>query len=229
MRSLLGAFLFSEDDVFKKIKVLSGGEKSRVALAKLLLTKSNVIILDEPTNHLDVSSKAKLQKALINFPGTLLIVSHDIDFLNPIINKVLELRDCSAKFYMGNLDYYFYKKKEQSENEKLNEEKSLAAPKETRKDQKRVEAEVRKKRHDATKVLKKKVDLIEEEISNLEELITSTEKKLLDPDIFNNPALAKEKSKLYESSKISLQEKMINWEELTSQLIEIEESFNKLL
>lgn len=229
LRSLLGSFLFSEDDVFKKIKVLSGGEKSRVALAKLLLTKSNVIILDEPTNHLDVSSKAKLQKALINFQGTLLIVSHDIDFLNPIINKVLELRDCSANFYMGNLDYYFYKKKEQSENDKMIEEKTLTSSKETRKDQKRIEAEVRKKRHDATKHLKKKIDLIEEEIANLEELISTTEKELLNPEIFNNPLLAKEKSKLYESSKLILQEKMNNWEELTSQLIEIEESFNKLL
>jgi ATP-binding cassette subfamily F protein 3 len=130
---------------------------------------------------------------------------------------------------MGNLDYYFYKKKELSGNDKLIEEKSLSSSKETRKDQKRIEAEVRKKRYDATKILKKKVDLIEEEIANLEELISTTEKELLNPEIFGNPSLAKEKSKLYESSKTLLQEKMNIWEELTSQLITIEESFNKLL
>ena len=97
LRSLLGSFLFSGDDVFKKIGVLSGGEKSRVALAKILLTKSNFIILDEPTNHLDISSKTVLQKALNEFSGSLVLVSHDVEFLSPIVNKVVEIRKGELK------------------------------------------------------------------------------------------------------------------------------------
>ncbi|MEI7813061.1 MAG: ABC-F family ATP-binding cassette domain-containing protein [Ignavibacteria bacterium] len=96
LRSILGSFLFTGDDVFKKIQVLSGGEKSRVALAKILLTKANLIVLDEPTNHLDFNSKQVLRKALMEFTGTLVLVSHDVDFLTPIVNKVAEIRNKTA-------------------------------------------------------------------------------------------------------------------------------------
>ncbi|MFA7228122.1 MAG: ABC-F family ATP-binding cassette domain-containing protein, partial [Melioribacteraceae bacterium] len=105
LRSILGSFLFSGEDVFKKVKVLSGGEKSRVALARLLLTKSNLIILDEPTNHLDFSSKEILKRALMEFTGTLIIVSHDIDFLESITNKVIEIRDQLVKVIPGGIGY----------------------------------------------------------------------------------------------------------------------------
>ncbi len=111
LRTLLGAFLFSGDDVFKKIGVLSGGEKSRVALAKILLTKSNFIILDEPTNHLDISSKDVLLKALKNFPGSLILVSHDIDFLKPLVNKVVEVKKGKIKEYPGGIEYYLQKER----------------------------------------------------------------------------------------------------------------------
>ena len=110
LRSLLGSFLFTGDDVFKKVGVLSGGEKSRVALAKILLTKSNFIILDEPTNHLDISSKKVLQRALIDFNGSLILVSHDIDFLEPIVNKVVEIRKGEVKNFEGGIEYYLRKR-----------------------------------------------------------------------------------------------------------------------
>jgi len=117
IRKILGTFLFTGDDVFKKIKVLSGGEKSRIALARLLLTKSNIIILDEPTNHLDFTSKDILQRALINFPGTLLIVSHDIDFIKPIANKIIEMNNGSLTVFYGGIDYYFFKKSEVTDDQ----------------------------------------------------------------------------------------------------------------
>ena len=139
LRSLLGSFLFSGDDVFKKVGVLSGGEKSRVALCKILLSKANLIILDEPTNHLDYSSKLILQKALIDFKGTLILVSHDIDFLGPVVDKVIDIRKGIIKQYPGNIDYYLSKRIESttdSENELINiENKDFT----NRKNQKRIE------------------------------------------------------------------------------------------
>ncbi|GAG96022.1 unnamed protein product, partial [marine sediment metagenome] len=110
LRSILGAFLFQGDDVFKKVGVLSGGEKSRVALAKILLTKSNFIVLDEPTNHLDISSKKVLQQALINFNGSLILVSHDVDFLLPIVSRVVEIRKGKIQTFSGGIDYYLQKR-----------------------------------------------------------------------------------------------------------------------
>jgi len=105
LRNLLGSFLFSGDDVFKKVGVLSGGEKSRAALAKILLTQSNLIVLDEPTNHLDYSSKIILQNALKDFSGSLILVSHDIDFLRPVVNKVVYIKDKGLKIFPDGIDY----------------------------------------------------------------------------------------------------------------------------
>ncbi|RPG53663.1 MAG: ABC transporter ATP-binding protein [Flavobacteriales bacterium TMED288] len=105
-RSILGAFLFSGDDIFKKVKVLSGGEKTRLAICKLLLSPSNFLLLDEPTNHLDIKSKEVLKKSLNLFKGTLVIVSHDRDFLKDLTNKTLEFLDNSIKLYLGNISEY---------------------------------------------------------------------------------------------------------------------------
>ena len=106
LRSLLGSFLFSGDDVFKKVSVLSGGEKSRLALAKMLLMPSNLIVLDEPTNHLDMRSKTVLQEALAEFEGSLIVVSHDRDFLDPLVTKVVEFKSGSIRTYLGSVSDY---------------------------------------------------------------------------------------------------------------------------
>lgn len=112
LRTLLGCFLFAGDDVFKPVKVLSGGERSRLALAKMLLNPGNFLIFDEPTNHLDMQSKAILRQALQQFDGTLLIVSHDRDFLDPIVNKTLEIQPGHARYWLGDVSYYLRKKQE---------------------------------------------------------------------------------------------------------------------
>jgi ATP-binding cassette subfamily F protein 3 len=223
LRTILGSFLFSGDDVFKKIKVLSGGEKSRVALSRLLLTKSNLIILDEPTNHLDFSSKEILQNALINFTGTLIIVSHDIDFLTPIVNKVIEIRNHKIKVYPDGIDYYLQKRMEDSINQVEIKPQFVRA---NRKDQKRVEAEIRQKVYNQTKDLKQSLNKCENDINKLEKLKDGLEIELSNPLTFNNFQLAKEKNTEYENVKNQLNLYYNLWTEITNKIEEIEKTIS---
>ncbi len=227
LRSLLGSFLFTGDDVFKKAGVLSGGEKSRVALAKILITKSNFIILDEPTNHLDISSKQVLQRALADFSGSLILVSHDIDFLHPIVNKVVEIRKGHVKEYIGGIDYYLFKKEEEKNaGQKIEAAKNTADENLSRKDQKRIEAENRQKRYKATKDIVRKIEGTEKSIERLEEKEKELESLLADPEIYGDPGTAKEKT--FEFNKVREElESMINeWENLSERLKEIERQFD---
>lgn len=230
LRSILGSFLFTGDDVFKKVQVLSGGEKSRVALAKILLTKANLIVLDEPTNHLDISSKQVLQRALIDFKGTLILVSHDVDFLRPIVNKVCEIRGRSIKVYYGGIDYYLEKRKELQDSEK-----TAATAKSgdqnngqsgTRKDQKRLEAELRQKKYAATKDIVKEIQALEARIESLENRKKALESDLADPSVYSNSQLAKEKTSEYNKTKEDLEECFEKWTSLTENLEKIESSYS---
>jgi len=224
LRSILGSFLFSGDDVFKKISVLSGGEKSRVALAKILLIKANLIVLDEPTNHLDVSSKSVLQRALKDFPGTLIIISHDVDFLQPVVNKVVEIRNKSYKVYYGGIDYYLDKR-----NELMQQEADYKAAggnaAVNRKEQKRLEAEQRQQRYLATKDLVMEVEKTEKQIEILEKQKTALEKDLADPEVYSNPQLAKDKNAAYLKIKEELENIFLHWTEITEKLEKIERTF----
>lgn len=224
LRKILGTFLFSGDDVFKKIKVLSGGEKSRLALARLLLTKSNFIILDEPTNHLDYSSKEILQKALIEFSGTMIIVSHDIDFLKPVITKVYEIRNHNVNIYYGGIEYYLTKRNELYQKE-VDSDSSSSLEKINRKDQKRIDAELRQQKFILTKDLKKELDICEKEIKTLEEMKINLENELADPAVFSNPSSARDKNIEYERIKKLLEEEYNQWTELSNKLEGIEQNF----
>jgi ATP-binding cassette subfamily F protein 3 len=225
IRTILGSFLFTNDDVFKKTKVLSGGEKSRVALAKILLTKANLIILDEPTNHLDYNSKLVLQDALINFSGSLIIVSHDVDFLKPIVNKVFEIRKLKSTLFVGGIDYYFTKRDSIIEKEEEKSAEKLAVSNTNRKDQKRVDAENRKKRYEATKILKKEVTKLESEIEAIESQIENLEVELGDEKIYSNPRLSLEKNKEYENLKNKLESIYSIWTQKSEELENIESEF----
>ncbi len=224
LRSLLGAFLFSADDVFKKIGVLSGGEKSRVALAKILLTKSNFIILDEPTNHLDMSSKEVLLKALQNFSGSLILVSHDIDFLKPLVNKVVEIKNGLIKEYPGGIEYYLQKREEYLQQEQVfkKPEKDTS----NRKDQKRYEAELRQKKYNATRELNTKIKNLEKTITGLEKKEKELKDILSDPAVFNDHETAKEKTIEYNNLQKKLEQSLNEWEILSKKLHEIEQQFN---
>jgi len=224
IRTLLGSFLFSDDDVFKKVGVLSGGEKSRLALAKILVQKANLIILDEPTNHLDFDSKKILQEALINFNGTLVIVSHDVDFIKPIANKVIEIRNSRIKEYPGTIDYYIEKQK----NKEVVEDDTNKS-KNYKKEEKRRIAEIRQQKSKATSKLKKELELLEDKIAELEEEKIKTEEQLADPSIYNDAEKVKSLKTIYGDMQKSLETNYERWTELSSELENIEEEYDSQL
>lgn len=226
LRSILGAFLFQGDDVFKKVGVLSGGEKSRVALAKILLTKSNFIVLDEPTNHLDISSKKVLQQALINFNGSLILVSHDVDFLQPIVDRVIEIRKGVINSYSGGIDYYLRKREETAykeiEKEEMNEDEKAISKKEL----KRLEAEKRQAKYKATKGLISEISQLEKTIEHLEKKGKDLENILAKSETYNDPKKAFLLNKEFKIINEELSEVTRKWEELNEKLLNIESQFD---
>ena len=227
LRTLLGSFLFSGDDVFKKVGVLSGGEKSRIALVKILLTKANFIVLDEPTNHLDLSSKEILQQALVDYSGSLILVSHDVDFLKPIVNKVVDIRKGNIKIYEGGLDYYLSKRAAEMDGSEAKINKNIAAQDNiSRREQRRLEAGQRQKRFRATRDVIKKIEELEKHISGLELRENELENKLADEKIYSDPAKAKEVTSEYNKVKEDINYKLAEWSRLTEELQNIESQFS---
>ena len=232
LRTILGSFLFVGDDVFKKVSVLSGGEKSRVALAKMLLNSGNFLIFDEPTNHLDMQSKNILQQALQQFEGTLMIVSHDRDFLDPIVNKTLEIQPGRVKTWLGNVSYYLdqIKKQEQAEQADSSEAKKMAASNSkenglSRKEQRRQEAEKRNALSKKIKPLKNRLQKLEKEISGYETRIEEIETQMAEPDFYDDPDRVKKVSIEYEELKQKLTESFSKWEEIAGRIEFIEEDY----
>ncbi len=206
-RNLLASFLFFGDDVFKKVNTLSGGEKSRLSLLKLMLSKSNFLLLDEPTNHLDLVSKEILEDALLEYDGTLLIISHDRYFLNKIITKTLELSKSGVDEYLGNYNYYIEKKADLNapKSEVVLEDKTKTQIKEEKKKKKFEEKQI-KELKDYVKKLEAEVHTLESKLSDLE-LIMCTE------EIYSNPDKSKEVHDEVEITKIKLNNLYKEWEE----------------
>jgi len=213
IRTVLGNFLFSGDDVLKIVSTLSGGEKARLALAKLMLEKANVLILDEPTNHLDLDSKEVLENALIDYPGTILFVSHDRYFINRIATKVLELSRHGSTEYLGDYDYYVEKKLEQEELAALalaDLQKGSAQMEAFEKNTYQQDKESKKQERQR----KRKLEEVEQRIEELEEQIQEFEQQLCDPDIFQNHERVLEINLKNEKAKAELEQLMEAWAEL---------------
>jgi ATP-binding cassette, subfamily F, member 3 len=193
-RNLLGAFLFSGDDIFKSVGVLSGGEKSRLALLKIMLLDTNFLILDEPTNHLDIKTKDIFQNALIHYSGTVAIVSHDRYFLDHLVNKVFELKDGAMTDYPGNYSYFIEKRSQLAAVASQNSnglQKALDKA-QSPKDKKRIEAEERNRLSKIRSALKKELSATEEKIAKLEARKTANEQALCDPQTHRDPIKIKE-------------------------------------
>ena len=205
---MLGSLLFEDDDVFKKISTLSGGERARVAILKLILSKANFLLLDEPTNHLDIDSKEVLEEALENYTGTIFTISHDRYFLNTVVDKILVLNENGVTEYLGNYDYYINKKRETEEMATIVEveEKTKTQIKE----EKRKEKEQREKE----KKNRNKIKNIEKEIEEIEEKIAELDNLLCQEEVYSNP----EKSMEVSQEKTNFEDKLSSlyeaWEEL---------------
>ncbi|WP_304205745.1 ABC-F family ATP-binding cassette domain-containing protein [Peptostreptococcus russellii] len=210
VRSLLGAFLFSDEDVFKEISLLSGGERARIAILKLILSESNLLLLDEPTNHLDIDSKEVLEEALLEYDGTIFTISHDRYFLNTVIDKILLLSEYGVTEYLGNYDYYMEKKNQQKDIEKLVNESNIEEKTKTQiKEEKRREKEQKQRENKAKGEVKK----IEQEIELLEKQIQGLEFMLCQEEIYSSPEKSKEVNQEKAEHEKKLEHLYQKWEE----------------
>ena len=203
VRDMLGSFLFGGDAVDKKAKVLSGGERNRLALAKLLLQPLNVLVMDEPTNHLDIKSKTVLKDALIKFSGTLILVSHDRDFLQGLTNKVYEFKNKHIKEYLGDIDFFLEQRN--LENLREAEKRDVVKTTETKSDSKQSYEEQKKLKSLNNKLsnVEAKIQQLEKEIKTIDvELQTNYDTVVSDPKFFEK----------YQAKKDKLEKLMIDWE-----------------
>ncbi|WP_125154072.1 ribosomal protection-like ABC-F family protein [Clostridium rectalis] len=189
VRSALAAFLFTGDDVFKHISKLSGGEKCRINLLKLMLSKSNFLLLDEPTNHLDIMSREALEDAILNYDGTVMVISHDRYFLNKVIHKIYELKENCLKEYLGNYNYYMEKKKNPLRFNNI--EENIGKTKTKIQQEKKKKREIEKLEREKKKIVKD----LEENISNKENSLVELQNKLCFEEIYSNPQKSEEINK----------------------------------
>ena len=212
VRNAMAAFLFKNDDVFTPISSLSGGERARIALIKLMLSGSNFLILDEPTNHLDIKSREALEEALLGYDGTMFVVSHDRYFINKLATKIYYMNSDGVKLYNGDYTYFSEKRKESRVEEKTVSEETTA--KRDYKAQKQYESDVRK--------LKNRIAAIEKEIEETENSVSDLEQLLMQPENATDFEKSMEISKNIEENKSRLEELYGEWEEKSTALAELQ-------
>lgn len=217
IRNLLAAFLFTEDDVFKQIKSLSGGERGRVSLAKLMLSDANFLILDEPTNHLDIDSKAILENAINHFEGTVLYVSHDRYFINTTAHRILDLTSQTMLNYIGNYDYYLDKKDamEQAHLQTETKDSDVTASATATASDTKLSWQQQKEEQARQRKLEKELQAVETEIEELESDNEQIDTELSDPTNGNDVAKLQELSKKRAENDARLEELMQRWESLS--------------
>lgn len=207
VRNTLALFLLTGDDVFKPVAALSGGERGRVALTKLMLKKDNLLLLDEPTNHLDMDSREVLEDTLTDFPGTILAVSHDRYFINRVCNRVVEMRADGATEYLGNYDEYLEKKRRMEAGEDVD---PLGGRTRTEIEKEKRRARLKK---ESLEALQKRVAQIEESITDTEKAIADMEKRMADPDTYRDAENAASLARAHREAQARLADLYEDWEE----------------
>ncbi len=206
IRTLLGNFLFSGEDAFKVMKDLSGGERARISLLKLILSGANVLLLDEPTNHLDLTSKEILEEALLAFKGTIIFVSHDRFFIKRIANKIYDMAPSERKMYIGDYDYYLSKKEEQNRPVYVEVNKTEIA-----KEKKKTREEIRK-----SQAQRRKIEALEDEITTLEDRISKIEEIMLESSTYDDHEYVLELNKEHLELRDKIDSLMEEWEKLST-------------
>ena len=209
VRGALATFLFTGEDVFKTINKLSGGEKCRINLLKLMLSRSNLLLLDEPTNHLDILSREALEEAILSYDGTLIVISHDRYFLNKVINRIVELQEEGTTEYLGNYSYYVEKKLNPLRFEAY-EELANGKTKTQLKEEKRKKREIEKEE----KAKKLQIKKLEDEISKNEELLLALQEDLCKEEIYSNPSESERVNKEIKILEEKIEDLYIKWEEV---------------
>ncbi len=215
IRTILGSFLFDTEATEKKVKVLSGGEKARLALAKLLLSPFNLLILDEPTNHLDMPSKDVLKNALLQYEGSLILVSHDRDFLEGLSTKTYEFKDKQLKGYVGDVYDFLAERKLESLNELQRKQNAAVASGDKPASSNKENYERRKEQEAADRKKKNRLRKIEDEMTTLQQKVTEIEDKLAQPDKYAAEIASGDLYKQYDEAKQQLEEKEMEWLELS--------------
>ena len=245
VRNILGCFLFTGDDVFKKIGVLSGGERSRVALTCMLLKPANFLILDEPTNHLDMQSQGVLQRALVNYPGSVMIVSHNRDFLDPLVTKTLEFRPGEqARLFHGNITYYVDKMAEEksaarnqpskqpvgktTDAQVTPEEKpkKQSTPGISRKEQRKLEAQAREAKTKILAPLEKELTTLEAKIAEQEAAQATLTTALSSEEVSGNPEKLRQTTNAVDKITKALEIAFTRWTELTDEIETVKAKYN---
>lgn len=214
IRTVLASFLFKGDDVFKKISTLSGGERCRINLLKLMLSKSNFLLLDEPTNHLDILSREALEDAILSYDGTLLIISHDRYFLNKVIEKIYELNEDGIKTYLGNYSYYVEKKNNPTRFDSLNDEEIAGKTKTQIREEKKKKRESEKE----VKKLKMRFRDVEKLIADKEAELEELNNKLCLEEVYSNPSEAEKVNKAITDTNSDIEQLYSEWESLDAEL-----------
>jgi ATP-binding cassette subfamily F protein 3 len=229
VRPILGAFLFGEDDLDKKVVTLSGGEKARLLLARMLLQPFGLLVMDEPTNHLDIASREVLETALREHQGTIVFTSHDRRFMDTLATSVLELRDGRMTRYPGNYSYYVSKVGDpfataaRSSGESRSDARSGTAQRDLERDRKRDEAERRNRMYRILKPLRDRVAAGEVTIASLEAELKDLDEALVQPDLYQDPVRARELGRQARDVRARLEAAYEEWSDAAEELARVEQ------